>query len=93
MNPEGNGSGENGDVESIDSGETFLESGEPNLTLQKDPVPATAQQPKESQSANKHFKNKLNQIVQKRNLSRKKAQQRMRHRNIRKSARQFGKID
>ena len=92
LHPEGNDSGETtGDLddnsqEIIDSGEPFLDTGEPNKTLHEDPVAATSSQPEESQSANKHFKDKLNQIMQRRNLSRKKAQQRMKHRNIRKYA-------
>ena len=54
---------------------------------------ATPTKSRQSEDENKLFKEKLNQIMQRRNLSRKKAQQRMRHNNIRKSARQYGKMD
>ena len=70
-----------------------MEQEKPNQAPQEDPAQAAAQLPNESEIANNHFMDKLNQIMQRRNLSKKKAQQRMRHSNIRKAARQFGKMD
>ena len=46
-----------------------------------------------SANPNIEFREKLNQIMMQRNTSRKKAQQRMKNTPLRKSMRQFGKMD
>ena len=91
-------SGENGEDSShdsqfiLDSGEKFQDSGEPLSKNSKDNIQETSKHASEHPPGklpftNQKFEEKINQIIKRKNLSQKKAQQRLRHSNLRKSAR------
>ena len=86
----------------LDSGEPIKDSGEPgndsgekiNNENFKDPVSlGNTSKPNQHVGPNKDLEESLSQIIKRRKNSRKKARQRTKHSNLRKSSRKFGKMD